>query len=195
MRRRISFQTYRLIDIILFLLLLIVFETLIILAYTKWFPEQPYTVSICAAITGIVYFRWGWLGGIHAMAGGILFCFLSGGNAVQFVIYGVGNLLSLLMVIPVRRFGWKSIQRDPLLCMIFGLGCTFLMQAGRAAVAMLFGYSLAVVIHFVLTDVLSGLFSMVVMWIARRLDGVLEDQKHYVLRQQEENEAPGGTET
>ncbi len=32
------------------------------------------------------------------------------------------------------------------------------------------------------------LFTLVITWIVRRLDGVFEDQKHYLLRLQEERE-------
>ena len=35
---------------------------------------------------------------------------------------------------------------------------------------------------FFTTDSLSLLFTFVIIWIARKLDGVYEDQKHYLLR-------------
>ena len=38
------------------------------------------------------------------------------------------------------------------------------------------------VVGFFTTDSLSLLFTFVIIWIARKLDGVYEDQKHYLLR-------------
>ena len=43
------------------------------------------------------------------------------------------------------------------------------------------------VLGFFTTDALSILFTLVILWIARRLDGVYEDQKHYLLRIQKED--------
>ena len=57
-----------------------------------------------------------------------------------------------------------------------------LMQTGRALIALLTGAERASVIGFYTTDSLSMLFTFVIIWIARRLDGVYEDQIHYLLR-------------
>ena len=52
----------------------------------------------------------------------------------------------------------------------------------RALIALLTGAERASVIGFYTTDSLSMLFTFVIIWIARRLDGVYEDQIHYLLR-------------
>ena len=196
MRRKITFQTYRLIDLGLFMIMLVLFETLIVLAYSRWFPEQPYTVSVVGAITSIVLFRWGPFAGIYAAGSALLFCALSGATLQQYVIYIIGNLFSMIMFLPIHILGWKRIRDNVLYCMAFGLGVVLLMQAGRAVMGLLFGYSFLIVVNFILTDILSGLFTVVILWIARRLDGVLEDQNHYLLRMsKEESESAGGTET
>ena len=53
---------------------------------------------------------------------------------------------------------------------------------------------MATMLGFVTTDALSLVFSAVIVWIARRLDGIFEDQKHYLLRLKEaEKEEKGGT--
>ncbi len=62
------------------------------------------------------------------------------------------------------------------------------MQAGRAAVALLLGADTANAVGFFTTDSLSLLFTFVIVWIARKLDGVYEDQKHYLLRVHAEQE-------
>ena len=35
---------------------------------------------------------------------------------------------------------------------------------------------------FITTDVISYIFTLTIVWIAGRLDGILEDQKHYLRR-------------
>lgn len=50
MNRHRTLKRYRNIDLGLFALMLIVAEYLIIRAATRWFPAQPYTVSVAAAI-------------------------------------------------------------------------------------------------------------------------------------------------
>ena len=68
------------------------------------------------------------------------------------------------------------------LALVFPLLVQVLMQAGRAAAALLLGVEPADVVGFFTTDSLSLLFTFVIIWIARKLDGVYEDQKHYLLR-------------
>ena len=71
--------------------------------------------------------------------------------------------------------------------MLFPLAVTLLMQGGRALVSLVLGGPAAGVLGFFTTDALSVLFTLVIIWIARRLDGVYEDQKHYLLRIQKED--------
>ena len=78
MKRQRTIQEYRNIDLSLFALMLVICEYVIVRAANSWFAGQPYTVSLAAAITAIVYMRWGYWGGIHAMLGGLVFCFLTG---------------------------------------------------------------------------------------------------------------------
>ena len=56
------------------------------------------------------------------------------------------------------------------------------MQAGRAAVSLAFGTTPAAALGFITTDTVSYIFTVVILWITSRLDGMLEDQKHYLIR-------------
>jgi protein-S-isoprenylcysteine O-methyltransferase Ste14 len=68
-----------------------------------------------------------------------------------------------------------------------------LMQIGRGIVAVIMGNALDIAAGFILGDALSGVFAMVIVGIARKLDGVFEDQKHYLLRiNREEKELEEG---
>ena len=194
MRRQISLRTYRRIDLCIFCMLAFLMEALIVTAYSRWFPELPYTVSITGVLTAIALFRWGLPGILIAIVGGVSFCLFSFAQPLQYMIYVVGNVFALVMLVPLHVLGWEKLRSHATYCMAFGLGTVICMQTGRALISLFVGYAPAIALHFYLTDTLSGLFAIVIMWIARRLDGVLEEQIHYIQRQHKENETVGGTE-
>ena len=57
-----------------------------------------------------------------------------------------------------------------------------LTQAGRAVIAMILGTAPAAAAGFITTDVITYIFTITIVWIASRLDGILEDQRHYLQR-------------
>lgn len=186
-------RRYKRIDLSIFALMVILFESVIILAETRWFPGQPYTVSVTGAIVAIVMIRWGPWAAAHAVLGGALFCFMSGGGPKQYLIYCAGNLFSLLGLLLVRGLGGEEkVRQDVMKTLLYALCVQLLMQAGRGAMAMLLGTPIEGAEAFITTDVMSLLFSLVVLWIVRRLDGVLENQYHYLLRLGEEREKERG---
>lgn len=196
MNKQISFEEYRGIDLALFAVILVVFEAIMTLAAVRWFPEQPYSLSITAVITAIVMMRWGGYSLIHALLGGAVFCFASGaasggmtGEALSvFATYMLGNLFAMLALPLLVKVGKEKTRQNVLASLAFGLGIILLMQGGRAVMSLLFGGTLREAIGFFTTDVISDLFTLIVIWIVRRLDGVFEDQKIYLLRQQRERE-------
>ena len=191
MQRQRTWKQYRAIDLALWALALAVFEFLIVRAANWWFPEQPFTVSLAAAVTSIVYMRWGWWGAIHAVEAGLVFCYFSGAAPYQYIIYCGGNLLSVLAVLLPQRLG-KERVRTGRLSLVFPILVQLFMQAGRALAALLLGARPGTAVGFFTTDSLSLLFTFVIIWIARKLDGVYEDQKHYLLRVHAEEDEKGG---
>ena len=195
-----TLKQYRNLDLFLFAVMLIISESLIVNAAIRWFPDQLYTVSVCAAIVSIVLMRWGPWAAVHAVLGGLVYCFFSGGRPEQYLIYCAGNLFALLSLIWFRIFGKERISEDGILTVFFALATQLFMQLGRAVTAFIllraspgsappgtqsFAGALSFCIGFITTDALSGLFTAVILWIARRQDGLFEDQKHYLLRIQE----------
>lgn len=189
MKKQITLQQYRNIDLFLFAALLAIFEFIIV----RFAIASVYTLSLAAAIAAIVYMRWGWWGGIHAALAGGLYC-LYYGLAVaptrpgDYLIYIVGNLFSLAAACALLKLGKERVRKSVLASLGFGLAVVLLMQGGRALVALALGNPLEGVAEYITHDPLSVVFTLVVTWIVRRLDGVFEDQKHYLLRLQEERE-------
>ena len=130
--------------------------------------------------------RWGAWAGIHAALGGLVFCLLSHAAPAQFLVYILGNCFSLLCLPALQK--WRKeegLWRDSMKVLTFGLAVLLLMQTGRGLISLLCGAPLADFPGFFTTEVITDLFTLVVLWITRRLDGVLEDQRHYLRRVQE----------
>ena len=192
MRPQLTFRQYRSTDLTMLSLILGLCEWLVVTAATRWFPDQLYTLSVTPVVTAIVMIRWGIYGFVPALVGGAVFCLASRAAPWQYLIYMGGNLLSLALLPAIRRAGWKTIRDNPVYTVLYGVCCTLLMQLGRALIALCLGHAGAFLLFFT-TDVLSCVFCAVTMWIARRLDGVLEEQKHYLARVSRGTE-DGGTE-
>lgn len=192
MKKQLTLQQYRNIDLFLFAAMLAIFEFLIV----RFAIASVYTLSLAGAVCTIVYMRWGWWGGIHAALAGALFCFyhsrfVPGAAAVvwnDYLIYIIGNLFSLIAVFGLLKAGKERVRQNTLASLAFSLAVILLMQGGRTLMALTFGSAPGDALGFFYYDPLSILFTLVVTWIVRRLDGVFEDQKHYLLRLQEERE-------
>lgn len=186
MKRQITFRQYRAMDLFIFTALLCICETVIAFASTRWFPGQPYTLCITPAVTAIVLVRWGPFAAIPAVLGAFAFCLASGATPAQYAIYCGGSLAALALLGFTGGKHWQRLHDQVLLALLHGALAALTMQLGRALIALMLGNSLAVCGGFIATDTLSTLFAALVIWITRKLDGMLEEQKHYLLRVEEE---------
>ena len=92
----------------------------------------------------------------------------------------------------LRGNGKEKIRTDKLFTILFALAVVLSMQLGRAAVALALGTPLGTCVGFFTTDSLSDVFTIVVVSLARRLDGIFEDQKRYLRRLQEQQKKEKG---
>lgn len=182
MQTRRTADQYRAIDLSLFALILMAFETVIVRAAIGWFPAEAWMVSVVPAVTAIVMVRWGPWCAIHAVLGGVVTVLAMKGTGTQFLIYGIGNLGALAVLPLLRRWGWEALHRNVLMNFLFGILTVLAMQAGRAVIGLAAGVAAEGLLLFVTTDSITYIFTLVILWIAARLDGILEDQKHYLAR-------------
>lgn len=188
MNQKRSLPAYRAIDLLLCGIILVLFESIIVrVSAGRHFSGQAYTVSLAAAITGIVYMRWGAWGALHAVIAGLVFCFMQNASAQQYMIYAGGNLLSLAALPIYKKAGRERIRNDKYLFIPVSLSVLLLMQTGRAAIALVLGAPVSAALLFYLTDCLSAVFTVLIIWIAKQQDGLFEDQIHYLMRLHEED--------
>ena len=192
MKRQISLGQYRAIDLTILTVVLAVCQYLVYLATAFWFPEQLYVVSPVAGMTALVMMRWSIYGAVPAAVGGVLYALLNGGTVQQIVIFGIGNLAALAALILFKLCGKERVRKDSFLAVVYAIAVQLLMQLGRAAVAAAFGYPAAACLGFITTDVLSILFTVFIVWTVRRIEGLFEDQKNYLLRLQKEQQVERG---
>lgn len=187
MNRQISLSQYRTIDLFLLTGLMAVSQFVIHIAINQWQAQYTgYIVSPVAAVVALVMMRWSLWAAIPAALGGVILTLLSGATTQQIIIYGSGNLLAMLAMLYLNLLGKERVRTNVILALVFAVLVQLLMQFGRAGVALLMGYPLPACWDFITTDAMSILFTLVIIWIVRRVEGLFEDQKHYLLRIQQE---------
>ncbi len=191
-----SFKTYRAIDLCIMMAIIVLGELLISFASNAWFKLNSLGVSIVFPMLLIIAMRWGWLVAIPAVVGGAISCFfsqLSGGQAMTptlLLISEVGTLSTLLSLVWFKFVG-KQKTKDSWLLSLAYVCLMYLIYSVFCGIvtAIVNGKDLlgCMVLYFT-RDSITLLFSVVVVLITRKLDGVFEDQKTYLLRQEKQRE-------
>ena len=187
-----SFKQYRSIDLILFVIMYGVCEYLTIKAATVWFDE-PYCISIMLPMLAIVMMRWDKYSIIHAVVYALLFVYFQSGSITQYFIYLIGNLGFMLLLLYVRKVTKEKIRATFFGSMSYLLIGFLLMEVFRGLASMLLaGKDAGVIFTFIMTDMLSLVFAILVIIIVRRIDGLFIDQKQYLLELNSQEERIDG---
>lgn len=189
MDKQITFKQYRNIDICIFCLLTAVFESVATVATSKWFGAQPMAISITLALILITMHRWNLYAAAIAVVGGVTFCLASSASAEHFLIYCGGNLFALVSLAYFKLFGKESVRNSFLKTLLFTSSAYVAVAIGRFVLSLPFGAGFSEFVGFLVSDVLSLLFSVIILWLFREVDGLIEDQKAYLFRLQREREA------
>ena len=179
---QITFKQYRTIDVLILVALTIIFEAIATMASAKWFAAQPVAISIGLAMICVVMMRWSWLAAFPAIASGITFCLLSGATTQQLAIYCIGNMFALLGMAWFKVFGKEGIRGSMLRIILFVSTAYIGQVLGRSLIAILFGDNWSTIVTFATTDIMTLVFAVLVIILFRKTDGMLEDQKAYLLR-------------
>ena len=185
----VSYNQYKLVDILLFMVIMAALEALNVYAIKVWFPDMFFTVSLMFTISLIVLVRWNWLAAIFPVLHGVLYSAFLGAQLESYVIYAVGNSLLLL-----SWFIFKLIPKEKLfskwyLTLIYPVIAFVLVIFGRSAVAACFGHGfLPYLGNTFFAESVNIAFATMALLIFRRLNGLLEDQKTYLKRVAREKE-------
>lgn len=185
----ITFEQYRRIDLTILSILLVISEGLTTLATTKWFVAVPFAISTTLLFMCIGMMRWGGYSFILAALGGATFALASGADAKRFVIYILGNLFSLLALFFIRAVGKTKLRKSIPLLVAYAVITYLSVCIGRWLVSLIFEFSLGSLLAYLGIDVITLLFTAVVVPLLRNVDGMIEDQREYIIRQAKEREA------
>ncbi|HEY8395351.1 MAG TPA: hypothetical protein VIK96_01080 [Bacilli bacterium] len=183
MDKHLSLRKYRLIDLAIFTVLLSVFEIIAVRA-VGWFGEL-YSISFLIAISSLVMMRWGAWSAVTLAAGALAYCWANDAVLENYIIYVCGNLFMLFNLF------WFMLGKDKVrkgyFALAFVLSGYLLIELGRAIVAAFFGTGfVSAFIGFLGTDAVNALLALLVIVIAKRQNGLFEDQISYLKRLNEE---------
>ncbi len=178
--KQITFKQYRAIDLVMFCAITAVFESILCMATNQWFVIQAMSVTLTLTMTCITAFRWSYYAAFPAIVGSLAYCIVSKADIKQAVAYCGGSLFCLIAIPLLEKLGKDKVRADFIKRSAFVTVVYLATAMGRWLISLLFEQgSLALLIT---VDILSLLFAIVVLTLAKRLDGVLEDQKSYILR-------------
>lgn len=161
-------------------------ETLTAKAASSWFPAEMYMLSPTIALVCIVMMRWSGFAAIHAVIGAAAYCIALGASAEQFAVYCMGNCFGLVSLVLIKALGKQKIKDSVLLTIVFTVTAFVGTEFGRGVVSLFFGQTFDSILAYFTTDCLSLVFAVVVVLISRRIDGLFEDQRAYLIRTESE---------
>lgn len=184
--RLISFRQYCLTDLFLFAVILIAFELLLHYALKAFGASAVFIFSPLLPIVLLVMMRWGWPAVFYAVFDGLLYCLLNlktqGFEKSFFAIYIIGNAAVMILLLMTKFMGRDKIRGKWYFSLLFTVAGWLAIVLGRAIVAACFGKSFVGVILNQFTEPMSLALGLVIILVMRRLDGMFESQKSYLLR-------------
>ena len=188
----ISFRQYKYTDLFFFALVLGLSEVLVFCAYTFWFRNtiDKYYINFMLAIALTVIMRWGWVGGVYAVLDGIVLCAMQGGSWQSYLSYGIGSACILSVLLLTKFLGKEKIRGKWYFTLLYILTGWVSVNLGITCMSAIFGENFLSALGnsfgFGVYGALSFALAVAVIMILRKLNGMFEDQKHFLLRQDEE---------
>ncbi len=188
--RLISFRQYRLTDLFLFAIILAVFELILHFSFISF--NGSFTFSPMVPLVLLVMMRWGWQSIFFAVGDGLLFCLLNlgtdGFSNELFAVYIIGNAFIALLLLMTKFAGKERIRKKWYFSALFLVAGEASVVLGRTLVAVCFGKDFVGALMSQVWETFSLAVGLVIILIARRLDGMFEDQKSYLRRLDGERE-------
>ena len=194
--KQITFKQYKAIDLAILTALLFVFELVAVLIFESrplyiriqdidnTTVKMPFVMSITLThlIMIITMMRWDVFAFIPAIAGGVAYCLGGGGSFDHYIVYCIGNLFGLISIFIIKKIGKEKIRDKILNIVIVAVSTYLFIVIGRWLVSLIFEPSISNLLFFVTTDLVSLLVCIFGLIAIRKSDGMLEDQKAYLLR-------------
>lgn len=151
-----------------------------------WFPDAAYfTLNLMLPVITLVLVRWGWRGIIVAVLESLLYCVIRGSVWQGYIIYMVGNLAITVELLIIWLLKDRLNKHWYWAFLLVLAGWTAVNLARACLYAICYGNFLsAMATMFGISD--GGLLALgigeLVILVCRKLDGLFENQKRYLLR-------------
>lgn len=180
---RISYNQYKLADIMMFLLIMCVCELVNILAIRSWFTGMTFSVSVMLLVSLVVIIRWNWLGVLFPVIDGVLYCLMMGAEGWQYAVYVIGNAFVALTAVDFLFIPKEKIVGRWWATALYALVAYVLLVFGRSVVAVCFGKSfVGTILATAAAESLNLTFALIGLLVLRRVEGMLADQKKYLFK-------------
>jgi len=196
MKKQITKEQYIAIDMVILSII-----TCILLwagmAALKVFSKELFAISVVLPMTLIAMMRHGALGISLAALGGLVYCILNKASLGVYPVYIAGNSFIALNLLWFGNGGKDRVRANLTLTVLYVITGYLLMNTGRSVMAYIMGYRpfVANTIRYFTTDALTAVMSVIIILIAKKQDGVFEDQMEYLRRlAAEEEQTDGGKE-
>ena len=184
--KEITFKQYKAIDISILSGLLLIFEALSVYASSHWFSHSGISlvplISLTPLVVVIMMMRWSEFAFVAAVVGGVSYCFACGGKPEQYLVYCLGNLFGLLSLLIIKKLGKDAVRGRLTYLIPVSISTYLFITVGRWLVSLIFAPTIKTLPGFISTDIISLVVLIVGVIALRKSDGILEDQKSYLLR-------------
>ncbi len=184
--------TFKVIDIFIFAILAIITEIVIYNFALKFAKSMPVFVSFTIVLSLISIFRWGPLGTMVAVAGGLASAFArnihSDPNYYLYLIYGIGNAFVALSYLFLIKFGRNKVKSSTGYLILYESVGYVLVILGRSILSLITKQSsfTDVFLAFFIPESIGFLLGIIILMFANKPNGILIEMNQYILDLHEE---------
>ncbi|MCR5741805.1 MAG: hypothetical protein K6G38_05060 [Gammaproteobacteria bacterium] len=186
MNKNLSFNKYRLIDVLIFTAIACLTEYLLSLA-SGWAILQKFSISLILPVALIMMVRWNYLAVIPVIASSAIYVVSNHGSWQNYLIYIIGNLFILINILWFIG-GKEKLKKTGYLLGYITTGY-LLIELGRSFMGFLMLESVnffELFVNFLIADIISLILALFIVFISSKQAGLFEDQKQYLTKLKEE---------
>lgn len=185
MNKRLSFKEYRAIDLLIYTAIVIIFE-IISQKAVSWL-NVSISFSLFFALSLLVIMRWNFYAIIPVLGSQITYSIMLGSSLKNYLVYIIGSIF--IFIVTLFFVKGKEKMKNPWIIVLYIFSGYFAVEIGRSFIAIFFGSSFfKTLVGFLGTDIINIFIAFLIIFIARRQDGVFEDQKSFLIRKEKEDQ-------
>lgn len=182
-----SLKKYKTIDITIFTVIICLVEIVNTFVIKYIFKSEYYALSLVITLTLIVVVRWGIYGIIPAVIASTFSVIINKGSGLHYFIYLVSCLGFMIPYLFLKIVGHRKVEDSLYLTILYCLIGFISVDLLRSIFAITINGNIAQnFIQFFAFDMFNLIIGLIVIIIARKQNGIFEDQISYLKRIQAE---------